>query len=443
MFISIMEDKRKSYKLAAYYKRLRELEIDCLDSRRNTETAAFRIAHGPRQIPLSDILSNKSISSKDYQKNLLANKRDAGNKLIRTNFTHLFKQPPSQPLVPQGFVRKNFKIGKSFETGQRKSSNVGITPRENIKIEIKDKNENQRSASLDNPTAKHNPDTNLPDHQHQIKKADRPPLPKTLNQLKRRQEDQKKQNTDTSVNSVKVNVNVEIITNGQTHVAKANLVKVPNLPKAPVSKAAIKKAVGSRQVGQPQILVKRPSEGCLIVEPSIQTEETSEDGFSIPEATGLIELLKQRGLAIDNEIRGKILNLEKTVIQAAENNLKQSRIKGIEKRRENHLSNTLQESDDLKNHEHFVSGRRSSLNNRADESASKRSTPNLMLNSSMEQSGDHQKSLKRNNSAICLSTNSKNKIKWFMSDNITRALFHRICKEPIGLGLDDSLMKQT
>ena len=434
-----MEDKRKSYKLAAYYRRLRELEVDSLESRRNTETAAFRIGHAPRQVPLSEILSNKSISSKGYHNNLMLHKKEVG-KVVKNNLTQLFRQPPQHPLLPAGFARKNFKIGKSFENGSRKSSQAGITPRENIKIDIKEKDQIQRSASLDNPTTKNNPEAVKIEPQPHLKKTERPPLPKTLKQLARRPDDTK-QKTDTSINTVKVNVNVEIVTNGQTHVAKANLVKVPNLPKAPAPKAAPNKAAGSRHMEQRPVLVKRPSEGCLAIEPSIKTEETSEDGFSIPEATGLIQLLKERGLEIDNEIRGKIMNLEKSVIRAAEQKLKPSRLHGLHNKLEGDLSNALRESDGLQNHEQFVSGRRSCRNRRAEESVSKKSTPNLKLNSSLEKSGEQQSSLKRNNSAVCLSTNSKNKIRWFMSDNITRALFHRICREPMALGLDDSLLK--
>ena len=434
-----MDEKSRQQKTSSMYRRLKELDIESIDSKKAHDTVlGGKYGIPSKHVPLNELLVGKNSVGLGNIQIVKASQIEMTNKHLKTNLQNIFKPSNANRngIIPsnQPQTKKNFKIGRSFENAMRRTGFQGNTPKsraEILRVESRDSSKGLRSSSLNNPVLKKSLESlkhisNLP------QKKERPPLPKTDKILRKALGDTKHQvEYETNGNRLKVNVNVEIISNTNQ---KNEKTRMPNIPKAPTQ--TVKPEGVCRKKPSLEVMnileKKRSSEGQV----RYGAHQDRYNEFFMPQTQCLMELLKERGMNIDTEIKGKIMNIEKSVVEGAANQihlLEKSKMiaeelmkerKMREAKRGNNLP--LEESYYDQYDNNYYEYERAA----APGSMSKKSTPDMNLDQSID-STEAAGPLRRNSSAICLSSNSKNQIKNLLSDNITRALFEKIYKNQL------------
>lgn len=401
-----------------------------------------------KMMMLSDLLNRKSTQGTEEAEQVVnskAEKLSMTNKFLKNNLNNIFKSTRAVNQDPS-ILQKNiqFKIGKSQESSHQRNTNTSLGG--SSKALSKDISR----MRTENLVSKAGSRKSLKVDQVDKKKSEKPPVPKTKKPVIQNTEFYLSRQ-DMNDQAFKVNVNVEITsTRPQVSLKPA---KVP--PKAPISK---------RSDIQPQQLTKKQTN-------LIRQNVSSQPELVLPklparssQLSRLSERSNQSDHSLQNQIAGRRPSQEagqrKSFIQVKKSQTEASVIEMCEgavyiiedKPSLVHQNVNLSPTDQLLvEHQQFQLSRRTPAIQKKRRqnsqepvciSYSQLSTPCIILDNSKDQASANTPIclFRRRNSDECMSSNSKNKIKWFLSDQVTRVLFEKVYKKQLQIQLDSSLL---
>lgn len=409
-----------------------------------------------KRLLLSDILNWRSTNHTEASEigagDSCGDHLEVANKQLRANLKQIF-----QGLPKAGDEKKKheFKIGKSLEVPRiRKNSFVGHSSKESFNEPRVSKREGSLQLVEDKKSFHHQKPIG------EEKKAHKPPLPKTskpdnkFNQVFL-------SSGDLNGQTVKVRVDVQIVA-GQKEIIPANYAKPkknpprppqPNHPPLGQKKASLGETRLIKQHTSSQQSLGLPDIGSKNSFVSNQRSDKSELDNSRRTNDHCRMSLKNNNPNKRSDFIVKKMQTEQSSNMASDK-MRNSGAHWKQAMRDLAKNYLVNHQQPLLEHEEFISSKgekpkdqmkramiETENKNEYSYSHSQKSTPNLLLKEQeMEIFGSSQICMfKRRNSDACLSSNTKNKIKYFLSDNVTRVFFEKIYKEKNNLNLDSSI----
>lgn len=405
--------------------------------------------HDPKKrLLLSDILNWKSINNTEGSEKALGETSacnfEMANKQLRANLRQIF-HGNSKP--SDNKKKQEFKIGKSLEVPRERKTSVGESLAKNSS---RDLNFSRREGSLHHVEIKKN------DQQKEKgeKKSNRPPLPKLI------KPDGKFNQVfiskgDLNGQTVKVRVDVQVVPDQKEkkEMAAADYAKPRKAPPKPPQ-------TNQASLAQTKLIKQKTSSQQSLGMPGVVSRNSfisnQRSDKSLAEGSHFLEN-SRKSLYHDNIVKRpdfivKKVNTESSVQEVSRKNKKVQWMQEITNQARIYMQSPTNQL--LLQHEEFVSSKREPLAKEQTKrvivetegsqaysySHSQRSTPNLLLKEQeLEIIGHDQICMfKRRNSDVCLSSNTKNKIKYFLSDHVTRVFFEKNYKDKTNLNLQSS-----
>ena len=361
--------------------------------------------------------------------------------MLRANLQQIFRGTAKGP----DFKSKgDFKIGKSMEAEKIRKNSIVIEKSQ--KDNSRELPIARRESSLNNARDKKQPAYHK--EREDTKKSHRPPLPRVP------KPDSKfdrvycsKENLNG--HSVNVRVNVQIVAGNPEEKPQADYGQPSRNPPRPPNhqsgKYAAATAVQTRLVKQ-----KTNSQKSLGL-PGVASKSSFFSNYRSDKSQEGQPAFDQSRKSLDNrepnhrkpDFVVRKMHTESSVIEVT-NKQKSHRIQWLNGPRHQSKRDLHSPTDDLLvQHQNFVFSKRELGKIKVhqqpikekefvyENSSSQKSTPNLLLKEQEEEIFGRNEicMFRRRNSEACLSSNSKNKIKYFLSDKVTRVLFEKVYKE--------------
>lgn len=443
------EQKRSQKSLQSSRKSLLDSKDGSLQLPKKDSSGLIKV-NPKKRLMLSDLLIGRSTQGTDETEGVAQSKAAGfctGNKNLRQNLNNIFKGTGNSKHEVGYLDKKNqFKIGRSQEGTNLRVSNASLGG--SSKALSKDGSRMKTDNSLQRDASKKS--TKTP--QIEKKRVERPPIPKTKRPITQNNEFYFSQEDFTKPPAFKVNVNVEITsTRPSIECQKSGLGVQRAPPKAPVSKRT-EPQIQDPTAKQTNLVRQKASSQADLVLPQIPTRNAK---ISHPtERSNQSEMslghLERKAPPQAREKKSRI-HVKKSQTESSEIEVYQETVFSVSHL--NHQVNNpkhempISPTDKLLiEHEKFLLSRKTPAQARGQRRASadpevsnsKLSTPCLLLNNSKDVTPNQTPIglFRRRNSDECLSSNSKNQIKWYLSDQVTRVLFEKVYKKKLQFNLD-------
>lgn len=394
-----------------------------------------------RKMLLSDVLNWRSTNHTDGSERPTGEpgtgNLEVANKQLIANLAQIFKGVGKAGEIKR---KVDYKIGKSLEIPKvRKTS---VTTEQSVKDSSRELHKPRRDGSLQEANV--NKDLRHPYGRDNHKKLHRPPIPRAP-KLHRKYDQVFLSKGEVNGHSVNVKVNVQIIADiPEKKDLSLGIIARPknNPPKPP--QASCQGYISNHNLKiQTRLVKQNTANQRSAVFPEIPCKSSFiSNQCSDKSQLETSNLMDDSRKYLQNQRKADFV-VRKQHTKTSTVDLSKDRLRKrvqldkplVRQIRQLPATNNCQESlDDLLIlHQDFESDRRGKGQRveRDASSYSKRSTPNLMLRDQAIEMFAHDQIclFRRRNSDTCLSTNTKNKIDYFLSDNVTRACFEKIYKD--------------
>lgn len=411
---------------------------------------------GETKLMLSELINGRSTMTTGEPKSGVQRIGGGVNKSLKMNLQNIFKGSGMHPTEKER-VSKNvhFKIGKSQDSVQLRSTH--FSQAHSGRLANRDQSK-PRETSLNKIGSKKSFQLSQ-ERQDARKKLQKPPVPKATRPITKAA-DYYRTYGCADGNTFKLNINVEITSTRPTEETvklSTESLKVP--PRPPCIKKPQKHQNNCSK--ETKLVNQRTTQGSETNLPPINRNASKDSRGLTNYLDGGSKASLQSNQYEDNieslHQKAKIPKIREnshrqTITETSIINIRQKdRMRDARRVTEpiENSKNPIQVDDVLIHHQSFVSAKRQfkpdrrrsgDCNYEKASSCSKLGTPQIVLE--VSENNELMESpismFKRRNSDDCISSNSRNKIKWYLSDKVTRTLFEKVYKKKLRVQLDSS-----